>query len=138
MALRWAAHLSGGALVWGLHFDGGAPPVPIIASLTPVGGTRLLLAWTGTATHYRINGGAATALPDGNSPDVISGLSPATLYTVEVRNGVGEWSASASAWTDNTGGGDSDFPPPDAVLPWRDSIVLQSPITTRVNLVSSL
>lgn len=78
---------------------------PVITSFAPGSGTTLVVAWTGTATEYRLNGGSATALPDGTSPDTITGLTPATTYTIELRDGAGAWSASASGTTDNTGSG---------------------------------
>ena len=83
----------------------GSATVPTITSVTAVSGTELSVAWTGTATEYRLNGGTATALPDGTSPDTISGLTPNTFYTVELRDGAGAWSTGVGEWTDNTGGG---------------------------------
>ena len=79
--------------------------IPTITSVTAVSGTELAVAWTGTATEYRLNGGTATALPDGTSPDTISGLTDNTYYLVELRDGAGAWSTGVGEWTDNTGGG---------------------------------
>lgn len=86
-----------------------ASGAPVITSFTPVSGTELAVAWTGAATQYRLDGGTATALPDGTSPDTITGLTPATTYSIELRDGAGAWSASESATTDTVGGGGGDL-----------------------------
>jgi len=87
----------------------GAGAAPTITSVTAVSGVALAVAWTGTATQYRLNGGAATALPDGTSPDTISGLTPYTTYAVELRDGTGAWSAAVTGYTDNTGEGGGEL-----------------------------
>lgn len=83
---------------------------PVITSVTALSGTELSVAWTGTATEYRLNGGTATALPDGTSPDTISGLTPNTEYTVQLRDGAGDWSTGVAEYTDNTGTGGGEIP----------------------------
>lgn len=101
------AHFHGSVSGQHVHGDGSwaVSSDPIITAVTPLSGVALSVAWTGTATEYRLNGGTATAMPDGTSPDTISGLTPATEYAVELRNGAGAWSSPVSAWTDNTGSG---------------------------------
>jgi len=78
---------------------------PVITAVDPVSGTELQVTWTGTASRYRLDGGTPVTLTDTVSPATISGLSPNTLYAVELDNGDGNWSNSVSEWTDNTGGG---------------------------------
>jgi hypothetical protein len=87
----------------------GAGAAPTITSVTALSGVALSVAWTGTATEYRLNGGTATALPDGTSPDTITGLTPNTEYTFELRNGAGSWSDPFSGTTDNTGEGGGEY-----------------------------
>ncbi len=101
-----------------VHDDGSwgaGASVPVITSLTALSGTELSVAWTGTATEYRLNSGTPTALPDGTSPDTISGLTPNTEYTVELRDGAGAWSTGVAEFTDNTGTGGGEIPATDVV-----------------------
>ena len=100
---QWFASESGGQGIWALSES--AATAPVITAVDPVSGTELSVTWTGTASRYRLDGGTPAALPDGASPDTISGLTPNTLYAVEIDNGDGNWSNSVSEWTDNTGGG---------------------------------
>jgi hypothetical protein len=85
-----------------------AAGVPVIGTLVP-GETSVLVPWTGTATEYRIDGGTAAPLPDGTSPDTITGLSAATEYNspgLQLRNtSGGDWSTAAPFGTLNPGEG---------------------------------
>lgn len=63
-----------------------------------------------TGFEYRLNGGAAAAI--GASPATISGLSPSTTYSIEIRatnaSGAGAWSTAANFTTSAA----SDTTPP--------------------------
>lgn len=100
---QWFASESGGQGIWALSES--AATAPVITAVDPVSGTELQVTWTGTASRYRLDGGTPVTLTDTVSPATISGLSPNTLYAVELDNGDGNWSNSVSEWTDNTGGG---------------------------------
>jgi hypothetical protein len=110
MALEWSAVFDGAGLQWAAVFDSGGVSVPVITSVTGVSGTEIAVAWTGAATQYRLDGGTPTALPDGTTPDTIGGLTAATEYTVELRNGSGDWSDPMSGSTDTLGEGGGSVP----------------------------
>ena len=119
----------------GLGLGASVATTPTITSVTAVSGTELSVAWTGTATQYRLNGGTATALPDGTSPDTISGLTDNTYYLVELRDGAGAWSTGVSEWTDNTGsgGGEEAHDTVSAVLAGAGAVTAGSAARTRVH-----
>lgn len=73
-----------------------ASGVPVITDIEP-GDTSIVVTWTGTATHYRIDGGTTTALPDGTSPDTITGLTENTEYNSPGLELSGD---SGSTWSD--------------------------------------
>lgn len=106
-ANAWAA----GA--WGANTWAGATGAssgPVITSIT-AGDTSIVVAWTGTATHYRIDGGTAAAMPDGISPDTITGLTANTEYTIELSGDDGStWGDPVEFGTLNPGDGGGAFP----------------------------
>ncbi len=99
----WFASESTGQGIWALSESTAA--VPTLTAFDPVSGTELSVSWTDSADEYRLNGGAAQTLVDTTSPATISGLTPNTEYTIELRYLGGAWSSSLSEFTDNTGGG---------------------------------
>ena len=111
MAQLWRAQVSGGAAIWSAQngAGGGAPSVPVITSVAGVSGSAIAVAWTGPATQGRVDGG--TPFSVSTSPHTITGLStPGTEYTVELRNGSGDWSDPESGWTDTLGEGGGSVP----------------------------
>ncbi|MCK6375993.1 MAG: hypothetical protein L6Q69_18105 [Zoogloea sp.] len=65
-----------------------------------------------TGYEYRLNSGTATAI--GASPATISGLTPSTAYTLQIRatnaTGAGAWSAITNFSTSASGSSDSTVP----------------------------
>lgn len=106
----WFASESGGNGIWALSESAGGLA---ITSITP-SDTSIVVAWTGTATHYRINGGTTTALPDGTSPDTLAGLTANTEYDapgLELSgDGGSTWSDPVAFGTLNPGGGGGGIP----------------------------
>jgi hypothetical protein len=90
--------------------------VPEITGITP-SETSVSVAWSGLADEFRIDGGAATALPDGTSPDTITGLTANQPYSapgLQLRFEGGAWSDAVPFGTTNpaTGGGEPVVPIP--------------------------
>lgn len=86
----------------------GVPEISSIAADT----NSISVEWSGLADEYRINGGAATALPDGTSPDTITGLTENTPYNapgLQLRYQGGAWSAAVPFGTANPGEGGGGF-----------------------------
>lgn len=86
-----------------------------------------------TGFEYRLNGGAPVA--DAASPVDLTGLTPSTAYTIEVRavnaSGAGAWSAVANFTTD--AGGDTT-PPTFTVAPAVTSIsTTTATVTATIN-----
>jgi hypothetical protein len=109
MAQLWRAQVISGSPIWGaVNGDGTGVTAPAITSITPAA-TSAAVAWTGTATHYRINGGGALAMPDGTSPDTITGLTVNTEYSAPglqlSGDGGATWSAAVTFGTLNPGAG---------------------------------
>jgi hypothetical protein len=108
-ATAWASG-SWGASSWALA-EGGAA-VPTIISLTATA-TTATVSWVGAATQYRIDEGSATALPDGTSPDTITGLTANTEYSapgLQLRDGPsGVWSTAFAFGTENDGSGGGEI-----------------------------
>ncbi len=92
--------------------------VPEITGITP-SETSVSVAWSGLADEFRIDGGAATALPDGTSPDTITGLTANQPYSapgLQLRFEGGAWSDAVPFGTTNPGeGGGEPEPPPSEV-----------------------
>jgi hypothetical protein len=92
--------------------------VPEISGITP-DETSAEVSWSGLADEYRIDGGTATALPDGVSPDTITGLTANTEYNapgLQLRYLGGAWSTAVPFGTTNPGeGGGEPEPPPSEV-----------------------
>lgn len=108
------AHFHGAVTAKHVHGDGSfGTGAPVITGITS-GETSINVAWTGTATHYRINGGTATALPDGTSPDTITGLTANTEYDapgLELgASSSGPWSDPVAFGTTNPGSGGGGIP----------------------------
>jgi hypothetical protein len=77
--------------------------VPELSGSTP-DAESAELSWSGLADEYRINGSAAAALPDGTSPDTITGLTTNTEYKTpgsQLRYLGGPWSAALQFGTTN-------------------------------------
>ncbi len=114
----WFASETGGQGIWALSESAASLS---ITDIDP-GPTSIVVTWTGgTATHYRINGGTATAMPDGTSPDTITGLTANTEYNspgLELSaDGGSTWSTPVAFGTDNAGSGgwqDTNLAPADA------------------------
>ncbi len=121
-----------------LGLDTGAATGPVITSLTALSGTELLLAWSGSADEFRKNGGTAETLADTVSPATLSGLTPNTEYTIELRYLGGAWSDPVSEWTDNTGsgGGEEAHDSVSAVLAGAGAVTAGSAARTRVHAAS--
>lgn len=73
----------------------------VIVSITATD-TTAEVAYSGTASHYRLDGGSAVSL--GASPYTITGLTANTEYTLEIGDG-STWYDSATFGTDNPGEG---------------------------------
>lgn len=83
---------------------------PLIESITP-NATSAAVVWDRLADEYRINNGTATALPDGTSPDTITGLTVNTEYNApgsQLRFEEGEWSAAVAFGTLNPASGEAE------------------------------
>lgn len=70
--------------------------------------TSAIVTYTGTATQYRLNGGAAVSIDA--SPATITGLTVNTEYSIELRNGSDPWSAPYAFGTENPGSGGGEIP----------------------------
>lgn len=116
---------------WGTAaWASGGAAVLTITDITE-GPTSIVVTWTGgTATHYRINGGTATAMPDGTSPDTITGLTANTEYFspgLELSgDGGSTWSDPVAFGTTNEGGGGEEIDPTPPIA------TLTSPTTTAI------
>lgn len=88
-------------------FDVSGPPTFVSFTATATGGT---VVYSGAVTHYRVNGGAAIAIPA--SPFTFAGLSPNTEpHTVQLSgDGGSTWPASWTFGTLNPGTGGADAP----------------------------
>lgn len=103
--------------------------VPEITALTPAD-TSVAVQWSGLADQYRIDGGTATALPDGTSPDIITGLTVNTEYNapgLQLRYLSGDWSAAVPFGTTNPGSGEGEIESPTFNAAWArgSNIILQ-------------
>lgn len=114
MAQLWRAQVSASVPIWGESNGAGAGSAPVITDITAAA-TSIVVTWSGAATHYRINGGATTALPDGTSPDTISGLTSNTEYNTPglqlSGDGGSSWSAAVAFGTTNPGTGGGEINP---------------------------
>jgi hypothetical protein len=113
MAQLWRGQVVSGAAIWAAQNGDGTGATIVITGITP-DETSIAVTWTGTATHYRINGGTATALPDGTSPDTITGLTANTEYDapgLELgASSSGPWSDPVAFGTLNPGEGGGGIP----------------------------
>lgn len=80
---------------------------PVIVDVTATD-TTAVVTYTGTATHYRLDGGASVAI--GASPHTITGLTTDAEYGVEITADEVTWTAVYPFGTDNSGDGGGGIP----------------------------
>jgi hypothetical protein len=80
---------------------------PVIVDVTATD-TTAVVTYTGTATHYRLDGGASVAI--GASPHTITSLTADTEYDLEITADEVTWTAVYPFGTDNSGSGGGGIP----------------------------
>lgn len=123
MSANWAPLFVASAPAWQPLFGSG---VLTIESVTPTT-TGATVAYSGTATHYRVDAGAAVAVP--SNPFTFAGLAPNTEpHTVELSgNGGSSWTDAWTFGTTNPGAGSGDIPTPMLV-----DVSITAPVLHRV------
>lgn len=111
MSANWAPQFAAGAPAWQPLFGSGVLGIDSVVPTT----TGATVTYSGTATHYRVDGGAAVAVP--SNPFTFAGLAPNTEpHTVELSgNGGSSWTAPQTFGTLNPGAGGGTIPTPALV-----------------------
>ena len=98
--------------------------------------TTATVSYTGSVTHYRLDGGTAVSL--GASPHTITGLTADTEYTVEIGDGASTWWDLTAFGTTNPGEGGGDIGPAAITLTGSDATQASTSGTGSITQVHAL